>query len=90
MTTSEFVSELGIEELGEEKANSDFVINLKDSNSYAYYYSLFSRTPLLDLDYENIVVNDKESNLVYLGDDFSVYLSADFESNTYTITIKKE
>jgi len=90
MTSKEFALALSIEASGEELSNGDFNITLKNSDEYAYYYYLFSKSPLLDLDYENMSISDKESVMPYLGDKFSVYLNSNFDEDLYNIIIKKE
>lgn len=88
MAIKEFVSELGIEKEGTFKDNF-YSIELKDSDEYAHYYTLFSNSTIVELLDEGIELTEHGNKITYGNDDYEVNLIADFDSNVYNIVIKE-
>ena len=79
--------DLDIDDLG--TLNGDtYTIKLKNSDDYAYYYTLLDQNENIDLDDTDSVSTEYLSILTYEGDDFKVSLNADFSKNNYNLTIE--
>ena len=91
METSRFVdflTKLGISQEGVEQGDK-YVIDLGDSNAYSRVYTILDKSELVDLDVENISMTEEESTMIYLSDNYDLTLSANFNDNKYTLTIKE-
>lgn len=85
----ELLQNLGIKEEARQSNNGVYVIDIKDSNEYGVYYSKLDRSPLLDEDEESSNVTLDGSTIVYMSDDYTLTLVADFSSDQYKLTIKE-
>lgn len=85
----ELLQQLGIKETPNESNNGIYVIDIKDSNEYGVYYSKLDRSPLLDEDEESSNVTIDGSTIVYISDDYTLTLIADFASDQYKLTIRE-
>ena len=85
----ELLQQLGIKETPNESNNGIYVIDIKDSNEYGVYYSRLDRSPLLDEDEESSNVTIEGSTIVYISDDYTLTLIADFASDQYKLTIRE-
>lgn len=86
MKADEFAKELGITKEGSYTDNG-YVITLKDSNEYSRMYTLLDRSDKCDLDTEEVNLGVTDSIMVYLADEFDIKLQANFDTDSYTITI---
>lgn len=85
----ELLQKLGIKETPKESNNGVSVIDIEDSNEYGVYYSKLDRSPLLDEDEESSNVTIDGSTIVYISDDYTLTLVADFASDQYKLTIRE-
>ena len=85
----ELLQQLGIKETPKESNNGVSVIDIEDSNEYGVYYSKLDRSPLLDEDEESSNVTIDGSTIVYISDDYTLTLVADFASDQYKLTIRE-
>ena len=85
----EIAKKLNIEYPGE-LVNDKYIIPLMTSDEYSKMYTLLDKSELVELDPDSTLVTDKVSELRYLGDDFEVKLSANFNDDIYRVVISKE
>lgn len=85
----ELLQKLGIKETPKKSNNGVSVIDIEDSNEYGVYYSKLDRSPLLDEDEESSNVTIDGSTIVYISDDYTLTLVADFASDQYKLTIRE-
>lgn len=85
----ELLQQIGIKEIPNESNDGTYVIDIKDSNEYGVYYSKLDRSPLLDEDEESSNVTIDGSTIVYISDDYTLTLIADFASDQYKLTIRE-
>ena len=85
----ELLQQIGIKETPNESNDGTYVIDIKDSNEYGVYYSKLDRSPLLDEDEESSNVTIDGSTIVYISDDYTLTLIADFASDQYKLTIRE-
>ena len=83
-----FLKELGINKEFT-KQGDKLVISLEDSNEFSKMYTLLDKSPLVDLDVENIELTSELNTLVYLGDEFDITLKADFKDDVYLLEIAR-
>ena len=85
----DFLKELEIN-TGKLKLNGDkVVINFKNSNDYQKAYEKLSKSDKVDLDIENGDVGEDGTHMVYLADDYDIYLDADYDNVIYTLTFQE-
>ena len=85
----QLLRELGISEIPELSSDGTYVIDIRDSNDYGIYYSKLDRSDLLDEDEESSNVTIDGSTIVYISDDYTLTLIADFASDQYKLTIRE-
>lgn len=83
----DILAELDFDDVGELKGDK-YTITLKDSNDYAYYYTLLDQNEELDLVDSSSVSTEFLNIVAYEGNDFKVSLNADFNKNYYNVTIE--
>lgn len=83
----DILAELDFDDVGELKGDK-YTIVLKDSNDYAYYYTLLDQNEELDLVDASSVSTEFLNVVAYEGNDFKVSLNADFNKNYYNVTIE--
>lgn len=84
-----FLNSIGITEEGK-LIDSEYVIQLEDSDEWAKVYSLLEQAENVDIDPdEPIMASERSGIIVYLSDDYDITLDARYDSNTYTLTVSK-
>lgn len=85
----QLLQEIGINETPRLGSDGVYVIDIKNSNDYGIYYSKLDRSDLLDEDDESSNVTIDGSTIVYISDDYTLTLIADFSSDQYKLTIRE-
>jgi len=85
----QLLREIGISEIPKLSSDGTYVIDIRDSNDYGIYYSKLDRSDLLDEDEESSNVTIDGSTIVYISDDYTLTLIADFASDQYKLTIRE-
>lgn len=85
----QLLRQIGINETPVPGDNGTYVIDIEDSNEYGVYYSKLDRSDLLDEDEESSNVTVDGSTIVYISDDYTLTLVADFASDQYKLTIRE-
>lgn len=83
----DILAELDFDDVGKLK-DDKYTIVLKDSDDYAYYYTLLDQNEELDLVDSSSVSTEFLNVIAYEGNDFKVSLNADFNKNYYNVTIE--
>ena len=83
----DILAELDFDDVGKLK-DDKYTIVLKDSNDYAYYYTLLDQNEELDLVDSSSVSTEFLNVIAYEGNDFKVSLNADFNKDYYNVTIE--
>lgn len=83
----DILEELDIEDIGELKNNA-YKIVLKNSDEYAYYYTLLDHNENLDLVDTSSVSTENVNVITYDGYDYKVSLNANFNDNYYNLIIE--
>lgn len=85
----DFLKQIGIDEKPVKSANGIYVIDIYDSDQYGRIYSKLDKSDLLDEIPENSQITYDTASIQYEGDDYSITLMADFENDSYKMTIKE-
>lgn len=85
----QLLKEIGISEIPQQSNDGTYIIDIRDSNDYGKYYSKLDRSDLLDEDEESSNVTVDGSTIVYISDDYTLTLIADFASDQYKLTIRE-
>lgn len=83
----DILEELDVEDIGELKNNA-YKIVLKNSDEYAYYYTLLDHNENLDLVDTSSVSTENVNVITYEGYDYKVSLNANFNDNYYNLIIE--
>ena len=83
----EFLRKLGITQSGYYSSNNNYVIDLDDSKDYDKICSLLDKSDLVEENPDSSVINTSVSNILYVGEQFSLNAIADFDSDTYKIVV---
>lgn len=91
MKIKELLSELGINNVvgSYSKDGKSYIIDIDNSNEYNRYYSRLTRSDLLEEDEDSSTLNIKNSNQIFIGDDFQVSLQAEWDDDRYKLVIKE-
>ena len=85
----QLLKEIGIDAEPHQGSDGTYVIDIEDSNEYGIYYSKLDRSDLVDEDEESSNVTIDGSTIVYISDDYTLTLIADFSSDQYRLTIRE-
>lgn len=83
----EFLSSIGIAKEGEVE-NNTYTVELVDSNEFSRMYSLLDKAENISFDYDVSATTEHTSYLLYLSDKYDISLIADFDTDTYVLTVE--
>lgn len=85
----DFLGELGIKTDGLKVGAENAVLPISNSNEFSKIHSKLSDSDLVDLDIEDVDVNEDSTHLVYLADEYDLYLDADYNKDEYTLKLEE-
>lgn len=83
----EFLRKLGITQSGYYSSNNNYVIDLDDSKEYDKICSTLDKSDLVEENPDSSVINTSVSNILYVGEQFSLNVIADFDNDTYKVVV---
>ena len=83
----EFLRKLGIIQSGHYSSNNNYVIDLDDSKDYDKICSILDKSDLVEENPDSSVINTSVSNILYVGEQFSLNVIADFDNDTYKVVV---
>ena len=83
----ELLKEIGITEEGHMSSDSNYIIDLDDSDHYNRIFSKLDKSDLVEENEDSSVVNIEVTNILYLADGYSLNLIADFDQDTYKLVV---
>ena len=83
----ELLKKIGITEVGYYSKEKNYVIDLEDSNHFNKVFSKLQKSDLVDENEGSSVVNLSVSNILFLSDDYSLNLIADFDQDIYKLVV---
>lgn len=81
------LKDIGITEVGYYSKEKNYVIDLEDSNHFNKVFSKLQKSDLVDENEDSSVVNLSVSNVLFLADDYSLNLIADFDQDIYKLVV---
>lgn len=85
----ELLNKIGITQVGYYSSNDTYVIDFEDSKEYDKVFSKLDKSELVEENDDASVINVDVSNIMYMSDDYSLNLIADFDSDTYKLVVTK-
>ena len=82
------LKDLDFDDIDGKIEGNKFTFTLKNSDDYAYYYTLLDQNDDLTLIDSSSVSTEYLSVIKYEGENFKVSLNADYNKNYYNITIE--
>lgn len=82
-----FLRKLGLDYVGYYSDSDTYVIDLNDSDEYTKVFTKLDRSNLVEEVEDASISNSSISNVLYVNDDFSINIIADFESDNYRIVV---
>lgn len=91
MDVRTFLNKIGIHYQGAESHEDTYVIDLLDSDDYGRVYSILENCDELELMYDNQVITEQGSSLMYESDDepYILNLIADFDEDKYQLIVNR-
>ena len=83
----EFLRKVGITQSGHHSSNNNYVIDLDDSKDYDKICSILDKSDLVEENPDSSVINTSVSNILYVGEQFSLNVIADFDNDTYKVVV---
>lgn len=83
----EFLKKLGITQAGYYSSKNNYVIDLDDAKDYDKICSTLDKSDLVEENPDSSVINTSVSNILYVGDQFSLNVIADFDNDTYKVVV---
>lgn len=83
----EFLRKLGITQAGYYSSKNNYVIDLDDAKDYDKICSVLDKSDLVEENPDSSVINTSVSNILYVGDQFSLNVIADFDNDTYKVVV---
>lgn len=83
----ELLNKIGITQVGYYSSNNTYVIDFDGAKEYDKVFSKLDKSDLVEENDDASVINVDVSNIMYMTDDYSLNLIADFDSDTYRLVI---
>lgn len=83
----ELLSKIGITEAGYFSKEKNYVIDFESSDQFNKAFSKLDKSDLVDENEDSSVVNLNVTNVMYISDDYSLNLIADFSADTYKLVV---
>ena len=89
MNVQDYLKSIGINKDGQYSENNSYIIDMKTSDEFGVIYSKLENSDDLDIMYDNQVVTEQGSSLIYESQSqpFIVNLIADFEGDRYSLIV---
>ena len=91
MDVKNFLDQIGIHYQGTESREGAYVIDLLDSDDYGRVYSILENCDELEIMYDNQVITEQGSSLMYEADaePYILNLIADFDEDKYQLIVNR-
>ena len=83
----EFLRQLGIDFDGHFTSSNNYVVDLDSVKDYDRVCSKLDKSDLVEENPDSSVINISVSNILYVGDQFSINVIADFDSDSYKLVV---
>ena len=86
---NEFLKQIGIDAEPVKAEDGNYNIDIEDSNEYGKYFSKLDKSDLVEEDQDASSVNFENSSIQFVNDEYTLTLIADFENDTYSLSIRE-
>lgn len=85
----EFLEKLGITKEGEYTDDNNYFIDLEDDDTYAKVFSLLEKSNEVEEDTDASQLTSENSSIQYVGDDYTITILVDYESDQYALVCRE-
>ncbi len=85
----EFLESIGIYDIGEYDKKNTYVIDIDNSNEYDKMLNKLEKSDKLDVDDESCLMTIHNASTQFTSDDYIVTILANFDDDTYKLTVKE-
>lgn len=89
MTAQELLNNIGIKKELIEAEDGSLLINFDDSNAYLSAYNKLDLSELVSLHEDEMILSEHNHLAVYSNDEYIITIVADFNHDTYNLTVKE-
>lgn len=89
MEINELLDKLEIDYSDMNAQNGKFTILFNSSDDYQDAYVKLSKSDLVDLDDEGVIVTEHSNIMKYMADDYDLTLECDFDKDIYKLVIEE-
>ena len=86
---NELLKQIGIDAKPVKAEDGNYNIDIEDSNEYGKYFSKLDKSDLVEEDQDASSVNFENSSIQFVNDEYTLTLIADFENDTYSLSIRE-
>lgn len=83
----ELLSKIGITEAGHFSEDGNYVIDFETSNQFNKAFSKLDKSDLVDENEDASSITLETSTVMYVADDYTLALIADFDQDTYRLVV---
>lgn len=85
----EFLNSIGIYDVGEYDKKNVYVIDIDNSNDYDKILGKLDKSDKLDVDEESCLMTIHNASTIFTSDDYILTIIANFDDDTYKLTVKE-
>lgn len=85
----DILKEIGITESGYYSEDDNYIIDFENSNQFNKAFSRLEKSDLVEENEDSSVIDLNVSNVMYVSDDYSFNLIAEFEQDIYRLVVSE-
>ena len=85
----DILKKIGINEAGYYSDDGNYIIDFENSNQFNKAFSRLEKSDLVEENEDSSVIDLNVSNVMYVGDDYSFNLIAEFEQDIYKLVVSE-
>lgn len=85
----DILKEIGINESGYYSEDGNYIIDFENSNQFNKAFSRLEKSDLVEENEDSSVIDLNVSNVMYVSDDYSFNLIAEFEQDIYRLVVSE-
>lgn len=85
----DILKKIGINEVGYHSDDGNYIIDFENSDQFNKAFSRLEKSDLVEENEDSSVIDLNVSNVMYVGDDYSFNLIAEFEQDIYKLVVSE-
>lgn len=85
----DILKKIGITEAGHFSEDDNYIIDFENSNQFNKAFSRLEKSDLVEENEDSSVIDLNVSNVLYVNDDYSFNLIAEFEQDVYRLVVSE-